>query len=72
MDSEDSDSDDDSEDEESVGSGAPVLQLRKVAHEGCVNRMRPMTQNPHMCILGRHWSCAGQTMSDFKRGLQEL
>ncbi|KAM1173822.1 hypothetical protein FF1_026458 [Malus domestica] len=36
MDSGDSDSDDDSEDEESGGSGAPVLQLRKVAHEGWV------------------------------------
>ncbi|KAM1155655.1 hypothetical protein ACFX13_027116 [Malus domestica] len=39
------DSDDDSEDEESGGSGAP---LRKVAPEGCVDRIRAMTQNPHI------------------------
>ncbi|RXI05906.1 hypothetical protein DVH24_017948 [Malus domestica] len=45
MDSEDSDSDDDSEDEESGGSGAP---LRKVAPEGCVDRIRAVTQNPHI------------------------
>lgn len=25
------------------------LQLRKVAHEGGVNRIRAMTQNPHIC-----------------------
>ncbi|GAU23491.1 hypothetical protein TSUD_81730 [Trifolium subterraneum] len=25
------------------------LQLRKVTHEGCVNRIRSMTQNPHIC-----------------------
>lgn len=25
------------------------VQLRKVAHEGCVNRIRAMTQNPHIC-----------------------
>lgn len=24
-------------------------QLRKVAHEGCVNRIRAMQQNPHIC-----------------------
>lgn len=25
------------------------LQLRKVFHEGCVNRIRAMPQNPHIC-----------------------
>lgn len=24
-------------------------QIRKVSHEGCVNRIRAMTQNPHIC-----------------------
>ncbi|KAJ6733578.1 GLUTAMATE-RICH WD REPEAT-CONTAINING PROTEIN 1 [Salix koriyanagi] len=51
-----SDSDEDSEDEEEGGSAAPILQLRKVAHSGCVNRIRAMTQNPHICAS---WSDAG-------------
>lgn len=25
-----------------------ILQLHKVFHEGCVNRIRAMTQNPHI------------------------
>ncbi|RHN54447.1 putative transcription factor WD40-like family [Medicago truncatula] len=41
MDSEDSDSEDDSEDEEGV--------LRKVTHEGCINRIRSMPHKPHIC-----------------------
>lgn len=45
MDSESSDND---EDEEET-SGSPVLQLRKVFHQGCVNRIRAMQQNPHIC-----------------------
>ncbi|CAO2822374.1 unnamed protein product [Amaranthus hypochondriacus] len=44
----DSDSDSD-EDEDEKGSGEPILQLRKVAHQGCVNRIRSMPQNPHIC-----------------------
>ncbi|KAL9340406.1 hypothetical protein Peur_066625 [Populus x canadensis] len=52
----DSDSDEDSEDEEEGGSAAPVLQLRKVAHSGCVNRIRAMIQNPNICAS---WSDAG-------------
>ncbi|XP_061948836.1 protein HEAT STRESS TOLERANT DWD 1-like [Populus nigra] len=55
-DNSDSDSDEDSEDEEEGGSAAPVLQLRKVAHGGCVNRIRAMIQNPHICAS---WSDAG-------------
>ncbi|KAJ0030738.1 hypothetical protein Pint_13381 [Pistacia integerrima] len=53
VDSESSDSDEDSEDEGEGGSGALTLQaksyLRKVAHQGCVNRIRAMAQNPHIC-----------------------
>ncbi|KAK9275491.1 hypothetical protein L1049_022758 [Liquidambar formosana] len=48
MDSDSSDSSD-SDDEGLDGSGTPVLQMRKVAHEGCVNRIRAMTQSPHIC-----------------------
>ncbi|WJX53032.1 hemolysin III domain membrane protein [Trifolium repens] len=56
MDDEDSDSEDDSEDEEEGGAGGPTLQLRKVTHEGCVNRIRSMTQNPHICAT---WAESG-------------
>lgn len=31
-------------------------QLRKVAHEGCINRIRAMQQNPHICAS---WSDSG-------------
>ncbi|KAL6553670.1 hemolysin III domain membrane protein [Orobanche gracilis] len=54
MDGEDSDSEDDSEDED--GAQGPTLQLRKVTHEGCVNRIRSMTQNPHICAT---WADTG-------------
>ncbi|BFG39744.1 hypothetical protein CerSpe_260170 [Prunus speciosa] len=70
MDSEDSDSDEDSDDEEAGGSGAPVLQLRKVAHEGCVNRIRAMTQNPHICAS---WADTGHVQVwDFSSHLNAL
>ncbi|KAK9086140.1 hypothetical protein Sjap_026551 [Stephania japonica] len=42
-----------SDDEEDGGEGEsqpPVLQLHKVAHEGGVNRIRAMAQNPHICV----------------------
>ncbi|XP_073311570.1 LOW QUALITY PROTEIN: protein HEAT STRESS TOLERANT DWD 1-like [Primulina huaijiensis] len=42
-------SDSDMDDEEEGGSMAPVLQLRKVSHQGCINRLRAMPQNPHIC-----------------------
>ncbi|KAD5317411.1 hypothetical protein R6Q59_032750 [Mikania micrantha] len=48
MDSDSSDSDDD-DDVENDGPKAPVFQVRKVFHEGCVNRIRAMTQKPHIC-----------------------
>ncbi|KAJ7979358.1 putative WD-repeat protein [Quillaja saponaria] len=70
MDSENSDSDDDSEDEGLDGSGAPNLQLRKVAHEGSVNRIRAMTQNPHICAA---WSDTGLVQIwDFSSHLNAL
>ncbi|KAJ6419417.1 hypothetical protein OIU84_029514 [Salix udensis] len=66
----DSDSDEDSEDEEEGGSAAPILQLRKVAHSGCVNRIRAMTQNPHICAS---WSDAGYVQIwDFSTHLNAL
>ncbi|CAN1275263.1 Protein HEAT STRESS TOLERANT DWD 1 [Linum perenne] len=51
-----SDSDEDTDDEEAGGSKAPILQMRRVAHGGCVNRIRAMTQNPHICAT---WSDSG-------------
>ncbi|GAA0185528.1 hypothetical protein LIER_32816 [Lithospermum erythrorhizon] len=42
-------SDIDDNDEEEGGPGAPILQLRKVFHAGGVNRIRAMSQNPHIC-----------------------
>ncbi|KAK9947943.1 hypothetical protein M0R45_003538 [Rubus argutus] len=70
MDSEDSDSDEDSDDEELGASGAPILQLRKVAHEGCVNRIRAMTQNPHICAS---WGDTGHVQVwDFSSHLNAL
>lgn len=56
MDDEDSDSDDDSEDEDENDAQGPSLQLRKVTHQGCVNRIRSMPQNPHICAA---WADTG-------------
>lgn len=71
MDSDSSDdSDEDGEDEGNGGSGTPVLQLRKVAHEGCVNRIRAMTQNPHVCAS---WADTGLVQVwDFSSHLNAL
>ncbi|XP_021747042.1 glutamate-rich WD repeat-containing protein 1-like [Chenopodium quinoa] len=44
----DSDSDED-DDEDENGSKQPILQLRRVAHQGCINRIRSMPQSPHIC-----------------------
>lgn len=38
------------------------LQLRKVAHEGGVNRIRAMTQNPHICAS---WADTGHVQVRF-------
>lgn len=70
VDSESSDSDEDSDDDEEGGSGTPVLQLRKVAHQGCVNRIRAMTQNPHICAS---WADTGHVQVwDFRSHLNAL
>ncbi|KAG6775387.1 hypothetical protein POTOM_018836 [Populus tomentosa] len=70
MDTDNNDSDEDSEDEEEGGSATPVLQLRKVAHRGCINRIRAMTQNPHICAS---WSDAGYVQIwDFSTHLNAL
>ncbi|GMI94876.1 heat stress tolerant DWD 1 [Hibiscus trionum] len=69
MDAGSSDSED-SEDEEEGGPSAPVLQLRKVAHHGCVNRIRAMTQNPHICAS---WADSGHVQVwDFSSHLNTL
>ncbi|KAL5768639.1 hypothetical protein ACOSQ2_015422 [Xanthoceras sorbifolium] len=70
MESESSDSDEDSEDEGEGGSGNPILQLRKVAHQGCVNRIRAMSQNPHICAS---WADTGHVQVwDFSSHLNAL
>lgn len=38
------------------------LQLRKVAHEGGVNRIRAMTQKPHICAT---WGDTGHVQVRF-------
>ncbi|KAG2271455.1 hypothetical protein Bca52824_066010 [Brassica carinata] len=48
-DDEDEDSDSDEESEDGV-STTPVIQVRRVAHHGCVNCIRAMPQNPHICV----------------------
>ncbi|KAL3633351.1 hemolysin III domain membrane protein [Castilleja foliolosa] len=48
MDSDSSDSDEEDE-VDGDGSSTPVLQFRKISHEGGVNRIRAMRQNPHIC-----------------------
>ncbi|CAL5371195.1 unnamed protein product [Camellia sinensis] len=69
MDSDSSDSDEEDKGEDG-GSGAPVLQLRKVAHEGCVNRIRAMPQTPHICAS---WADTGHVQVwDFSSHLNAL
>lgn len=52
-DEDDSDSDDDDGDE---ASKTPNIQVRRVAHHGCVNRIRAMPQNSHICVS---WADSG-------------
>ncbi|XAR54193.1 hypothetical protein NMG60_11029221 [Bertholletia excelsa] len=67
----DSDSSDSDEDEvEDGGSATPILQLRKVGHEGCVNRIRAMPQSPHICAS---WGDTGHVQVwDFSSHLNAL
>ncbi|XP_042499940.1 protein HEAT STRESS TOLERANT DWD 1 [Macadamia integrifolia] len=71
IDSDSSDSDEDGDDNDGHGGlEPPVLQLRKVAHEGCVNRIRAMTQNPHICAS---WGDTGHVQIwDFSSHLNVL
>ncbi|KAI7749818.1 hypothetical protein M8C21_011772 [Ambrosia artemisiifolia] len=50
-----------SDDEENDGPKAPVFQVRKVFHEGGVNRIRAMTQKPHICAS---WGDTGFILLD--------
>lgn len=69
MESESSDSDED-DGEEDGGSVTPILQIRKVFHEGCVNRIRAMTQSPHICAS---WADTGHVQVwDFSSHLNAL
>ncbi|KAL2533210.1 Transducin family protein/WD-40 repeat family protein [Abeliophyllum distichum] len=69
MESDSSDSDEEDEEEDGV-SGTPVLQLRKVFHEGSVNRIRAMPQNPHICAS---WADTGHVQVwDFSSHLNAL
>ncbi|GAB2225360.1 hypothetical protein Droror1_Dr00006152 [Drosera rotundifolia] len=79
-DSDSSDSDDDGEEMDQPGPRRPTLQLRKVAHEGCVNRIRSMPQNPHICAswsdmgyvqvwdVSSHLNFLAESQSDITRG----
>ncbi|XP_078444707.1 transducin family protein / WD-40 repeat family protein [Wolffia australiana] len=49
-------SSDEEDEDDSNKKSQPVLKLQKVAHEGCVNRIRSMSQTPHICAA---WSEEG-------------
>ncbi|XP_057790058.1 protein HEAT STRESS TOLERANT DWD 1-like isoform X1 [Salvia miltiorrhiza] len=69
MESDSSDSDEDDE-EEGGGTKTPVLQVRKVSHEGGVNRIRAMVQHPHICAS---WADTGLVQVwDFSSHLHAL
>ncbi|CAA6665045.1 unnamed protein product [Spirodela intermedia] len=44
-----SSSDEDDDDDNNDKASQPILQLQKVAHQSCVNRIRSMSQKPHIC-----------------------
>ncbi|XP_072976699.1 protein HEAT STRESS TOLERANT DWD 1 [Typha angustifolia] len=70
VDMESESSSDEEDEEESEDFKKPVLQLNKVAHEGCVNRIRSMTQKPHICAT---WADAGHVQVwDFSSFLNSL
>ncbi|KAF5205601.1 Glutamate-rich wd repeat-containing protein, partial [Thalictrum thalictroides] len=61
-----SDEDEDAQDD----AQPPVLQLRKVSHQGCVNRIRSMPQSPHICAS---WADTGHVQVwDFTSHLNAL
>uniref|UniRef100_A0A8R7U639 Histone-binding protein RBBP4-like N-terminal domain-containing protein n=1 Tax=Triticum urartu TaxID=4572 RepID=A0A8R7U639_TRIUA len=67
----DSDSSSDEEEEEETNEDTkPILHLKKVAHAGCVNRIRSMTQQPHICAT---WGDTGHVQVwDFKSFLNSV
>ncbi|KAJ4752640.1 hypothetical protein LUZ62_087045 [Rhynchospora pubera] len=71
MEDDDSSSSDEDEDMgDAAGGNAPVLQIKKVAHQGCVNRIRSMTQKPHICAT---WGDTGFVQVwDFSSHLNSL
>nr|ACG42483.1 glutamate-rich WD repeat-containing protein 1 [Zea mays] len=68
----DSDSSSDEEDKEINEDTKPILHLKKVAHAGCVNRIRSMTQKPHISAT---WGDTGHVqvwdLSSFLNSLAE-
>ncbi|KAJ3696249.1 hypothetical protein LUZ60_001626 [Juncus effusus] len=67
----DSSSSDEEEDElADVNGSVPTLQIKKVAHQGCINRIRAMTQKPHICAT---WGDTGFVQVwDFSTYLNQL
>ncbi|XP_020102142.1 glutamate-rich WD repeat-containing protein 1 [Ananas comosus] len=66
----DSSSDEDDDEDESNDASKPILQLHKVAHQGCVNRIRCMIQKPHICVT---WADIGNVQVwDFSSYLNAL
>ncbi|KAJ4902770.1 protein phosphatase 2C and cyclic nucleotide-binding/kinase domain-containing protein-like [Raphanus sativus] len=53
---EDSESHEENEDGASSVPNIQILQVRRVAHHGCVNRIRAIPQNPHICVS---WADSG-------------
>uniref|UniRef100_A0A0E0BEZ5 Histone-binding protein RBBP4 N-terminal domain-containing protein n=1 Tax=Oryza glumipatula TaxID=40148 RepID=A0A0E0BEZ5_9ORYZ len=66
----DSESSSDEEDEAVSEDTMPILHLKKVAHAGCVNRIRSMNQEPHICAT---WGDTGHVQVwDFSSFLNSL
>lgn len=66
----DNDSSSDEEDDTTDEAAKPILQLHKVAHQGCVNRIRSMAQKPHICAS---WADTGHVQIwDFSSFLNNL
>ncbi|KAL1218337.1 Protein HEAT STRESS TOLERANT DWD 1 [Cardamine amara subsp. amara] len=49
-DDDDEESSDSDEEGDNEASKTPNIQVRRVAHHGCVNRIRAMPQNSHICV----------------------
>ncbi|KAL5203897.1 hypothetical protein ABZP36_008768 [Zizania latifolia] len=66
----DSENSSDEEDEAVNEDMKPILHLKKVAHTGCVNRIRSMSQEPHLCAT---WGDTGHVQVwDFSSFLNSL